>query len=129
MTFISTFLLKKKKTCTFNSCCNKICQKPEDSRNIFYLDALRLYVFSQSQLIHLLGVGNSIVPYNRVGQGQDLTSVARVCQGLWIPEAHRIRLTQRGDDEEQTAFGHTPLSSLGDAEFKIRLVYFPCMCK
>lgn len=48
-------------------------------QHISYLDPLRLYVFSQSELIHLVGVGNSIVPYNRVGQGQDLTSVARVC--------------------------------------------------
>lgn len=43
-----------------------------------YLDPLWLHIFSQSQLIHLFGVGNPVVPNNRVGQGQDLTSVAGV---------------------------------------------------
>lgn len=61
--------------------------KPSNQRRVSYLDSLRLRIFSQAQLIQLLGVGNPIVSYNRVGQGQDLASVAGVCQGLGIPTA------------------------------------------
>lgn len=35
---------------------------------------------------------------------------------------------QRGDDEAYMAFGQIHLS-LGVGEFKIRLAYFPCVCK
>lgn len=61
--------------------------KPPDRSRVSYLDALGLHMLSQAQLIQLLGVGYAIVPYNWVSQGQDLTSVAGVSQGLGVPKA------------------------------------------
>ena len=49
------------------------------------LYALRLHVSPEAQFIHLLGVGDPIVPHYGVGEGQDLASVAGVCQRLRIP--------------------------------------------
>lgn len=57
--------------------------KPQSS-HVSYLDALGLHVFSQTELIQLLGVGHPIVAYNWIGQGQNLTSVTGVSQGLGI---------------------------------------------
>lgn len=50
-----------------------------------YLNAVGLHVFSQAKFIHLMCVGHPIVPHNGVCQGQDLTPVAGVSQGLGIP--------------------------------------------
>ena len=44
-------------------------------------------MLSQAKLIQLLGVWYPIVPYDWVSQGQDLTFVAGVSQGLRIPKA------------------------------------------
>ncbi len=60
--------------------------KPLNHHQVSNLDALWLHMFSQAQLIQLLGVGYPVVSHNRVGQGQDLTFVAGVSQGLRIPK-------------------------------------------
>lgn len=60
-----------------------------DQCTLPYLDSLRLHIFPEAQLIQLLSVWNPIVSDNRVGQGQDLTSVAGISQGFGIPEAWR----------------------------------------
>lgn len=51
------------------------------------LYAIWLHMLSQPQLIQLLSVGYSIVPYDWVSQGQNLTFVAGVSQGLRVPKA------------------------------------------
>ena len=61
--------------------------KPSDHCSVSNLDAFWLCILPQAQLVQLLGVGHAIVPNYRVRQGQDLTSVAGVSQGLGIPKA------------------------------------------
>lgn len=51
-----------------------------------YLDAIWLHMFPQAQFVQLVGVGYPVVPNNRVGQGEDLTSVAGVSQSFRIPK-------------------------------------------
>lgn len=76
-----------------------------DQCTLPYLDSLRLHIFPEAQLIQLLSVWNPIVSDNRVGQGQDLTSVAGISQGFGIPEARRQQTMCKETQKKQSKLG------------------------
>lgn len=53
--------------------------------HVNHLDALGLHVFPEAQLIQQMGVRYTVVAHGGVGEGQDLPSVAGVCERLGIP--------------------------------------------